>query len=191
MNARVEDKQAISELMTGWMHRDLNEWDHLRGLFHPGARMEIAWFEGPATEFVAASEKMGHSDLRSKHLIANPVITFNGDKAVVETNAVLVAENVRLNLGFNVHNRFIDRVGKRDGRWGIVHRCSVYDNGTFTFPLGLVDIDQAVVTKYPREYAALAYVLEKSGYPVNRVFPTKGSDLEREIKDAAAKWLNE
>ncbi|ONI79493.1 hypothetical protein ALI144C_27240 [Actinosynnema sp. ALI-1.44] len=189
MNARVEDKQAISDLMTGWIHRDLDEWDQVRGLFHPGARMEIAWFEGPATDFVDASERMSHSDLRSKHLIANPAITFNGDKAVVETNAMLIGENIALSLGFTVHSRFIDRVEKRDGAWAIVHRFSVYDNGTFTFPLGLVDIDQAVVTKYPREYAALAYVLEKSGYPIDRVFPTRGSDLEREIKDAAAKWL--
>nr|CTQ96803.1 Bile acid 7-alpha dehydratase BaiE (EC 4.2.1.106) [Kibdelosporangium sp. MJ126-NF4] len=189
MNDRVEDKLAISDLMTGWMHRDLSQWDQLRGLFHADARMEIAWFEGPAGDFVDASERMGHSDLRSKHLIANPVVTFHGDKAVVETNAVLIGENIQLNLGFNVHNRFIDRVEKRDGRWGIVHRCSVYDHGTFTFPLGLIDIEGATVAKYPREYAALAYVLEKSGYPVNRVFPTKGSDLERDIRNAAARWL--
>jgi hypothetical protein len=36
--------------------------------------------------------------------------------------------------------------------------------------------------KYPREYAPLAYLLAKSAFPVNRVYPTKGSDLEKTIK---------
>jgi hypothetical protein len=43
--------------------------------------------------------------------------------------------------------------------------------------------------KYPREYAPLAYVLEKSGFPANRVYPTKGSDLEKTIKAKGATWL--
>jgi hypothetical protein len=34
--------------------------------------------------------------------------------------------------------------------------------------------DLLAVQKYPREYAPLAYLLEKSGFPVNRVYPTKG-----------------
>jgi hypothetical protein len=61
--------------------------------------------------------------------------------------------------------------------------------GTFTFPTGIVDIDPAAVARYPREYAALAYLLEKSGFPVTRVFATKGSDLEKEIKESATAWL--
>jgi hypothetical protein len=61
--------------------------------------------------------------------------------------------------------------------------------GAFTFPGGIVEIDPAVVARYPREYAALAYLLEKSGFPVSRVFATKGSDLEKEIKESAMAWL--
>jgi hypothetical protein len=45
------------------------------------------------------------------------------------------------------------------------------------------------VQKYPREYAPLAYLLEKSGFPVNRVYPTKGSDLEKTIKAKGRTWL--
>ena len=61
--------------------------------------------------------------------------------------------------------------------------------GTFTFPLGPVEIDQSIVTKYPREYAALAYMLEKSGFPLNRVFATRGSELEQKMKASAKAWL--
>ncbi|HEY2454207.1 MAG TPA: nuclear transport factor 2 family protein [Scandinavium sp.] len=188
-NATLDDRQQITDLMTGWIHRDLAQWESMRALFHPEGTIEITWFEGLFSEFVDASAKMGVSALKTKHLIGNPVITFNGDKALVETNAMIVGENIELDLGCSVHNRFYDRVEKRNGVWKIVHRQSVYDMGGFTFPQGLVEIDKAVSKKYPREYAALAYVLEKSGFPVNRVFATRGSELEKNMKVEGQAWL--
>jgi hypothetical protein len=188
-NATLDDRQQITDLMTGWIHRDLAQWDAMRALFHPEGTIEITWFEGLFSEFVDASAKMGASALKTKHLIGAPVVTFNGDKALVETNAMIVGENIELDLGCSVHNRFYDRVEKRDGLWKIVHRQSVYDMGGFVFPQGLVEIDKAVSKKYPREYAALAYVLEKSGFPVNRVFATRGSELEKKMKEEGQAWL--
>lgn len=192
MNATLQDRQDIADLMTGWIHRDLGEWDLLRELFHPDGRIEVTWFEGPASEFVDASARMGASDLRTKHLITAPVVTFSADgmRAVSETNAVIVAENVRLGLGCEAHNRFIDRLERRDAGWRILHRTSVYDFGSFTFPVGVVEIDRAALEKYPREYAALAYLLEVSGFPVQRTFATRGSELERVIKQSAMDWLD-
>lgn len=187
--ARLQDRLDIADLMTGWIHRDLAQWDQLRALFHPEGEIEITWFEGLASEFVDASMRMGESDLRTKHFVASPVITFNGDKALVETNAVIVGENVRLGLGCSSHNRFFDLVEKRDGVWKIVRRQSIYDMGSFTFPRGIVDIDSKIVDRYPREYAPLAYLLDKSGFPVKRVFATKGSQLEAEMKATGAAWL--
>ena len=55
--------------------------------------------------------------------------------------------------------------------------------------MDLMDIDQHTVRKYPREYAPLAYLLDKSGFPVERVFATKGSTLEAQMKDAGNAWL--
>lgn len=109
MSTRIEDRAAITDLMTGWMHRDLSEWDQLRGLFHPDATIAITWFDGLATDFVDGSARMGASDLRTKHLITNPSITFRGDRALVQTNAVIMAENTALDLGCTAHNRFWDR----------------------------------------------------------------------------------
>ncbi|WGS55172.1 nuclear transport factor 2 family protein (plasmid) [Paraburkholderia sp. D15] len=189
MNARVEDRMQITDLITGWLYRDLGDWDRLRGLFHLDGTIEVTWFEGNFGDFVDGSMAMGASDLRTKHLIGTPVVTFNGSKAIVETNAVIVAENSRLELGGVAHNRFYDMAEQRDGVWKLLRRQSVYDFGSFTFPLGVVDIDRAVAAKYPREYAALGYLLEKSGFPVKRVFATRGSQLEREMKEHAADWL--
>ncbi|MBE9373864.1 nuclear transport factor 2 family protein [Saccharopolyspora sp. HNM0983] len=192
MAATAQDRQDIADLMTGWIHRDLGEWDELRDLFHPDARIAITWFEGPASEFVDASAEMGASDLRTKHLVTAPVVTFSADgtRAFSETNAVIVGENVELALGCNTHSRFLDRLEKRDGAWRIVERGAVYDFATFTYPAGLVHVDQEALSQHPREYGALAYLLEASGFPVRRAFPVKGGEQERDMKRRALDWVH-
>ncbi|HGM5493065.1 TPA: nuclear transport factor 2 family protein [Serratia fonticola] len=192
MQHHIEDRLQITDLMTGWIYRDLGQWDALRQLFHPDGTIEVTWFEGKARDFIDGSMKMGASEARTKHLIGTPLVSFNpsATKAIVETNAVIVGENIKLNVGCEGHNRFYDRVEKRDGVWKLLHRESIYDMATFTFPMGPVEIESAVVAKYPREYAALAYMLEKSGFPVKRVFATRGSELEIKMKTAGLAWLN-
>jgi hypothetical protein len=69
MQSYIADRLNIADLMTGWIHRDLGEWDSLRKLFHPDGIIEITWFEGKFTDFVDASVRMGASDLRTKHVI--------------------------------------------------------------------------------------------------------------------------
>ena len=191
MQHHLEDRLQITDLMTGWIHRDLGQWDALRELFHPDGTIEVTWFEGLASEFIDGSMKMGASDARTKHLIGTPVVTFNqtATKAIVETNAMIIGENVTLDVGCVGHNRFYDLVEKREGIWKLLHRQSIYDMATFTFPMGPVEIDSVVVAKYPREYAALAYMLEKSGFPVKRIFATRGSELEKDMKAAGTAWL--
>ena len=191
MQNQNNDRQQLIDLVNGWIHRDLGEWAQLRDLFHPDGTIEITWFEGLASDFVDGSMRMGASDLRTKHLITLPRITFNadGNKATLETNAVIIAENVKLNIGCECHNRFFDLAEKRDGVWKLFHRQSIYDMGTFTFPQGWVEIAQSDVVRYPREYAPLAYLLEKSGFPLGRVFATRGSELEAKMKAEGQRWL--
>lgn len=191
MDSYLADRRAIDDLMTGWMRRDLAQWEAMRELFHPDGVIEITWFRGLFTDFVDASARMGTSDLKTKHVITTPAVTFHGDRAVAETNAIVVAENGKLKLGCQSHNRFYDRIEKRDGVWKIVDRRSIYDMGSFTFPCGIVDIDSDTATKYPPEYAALAYLLDKSGFPVTGTFATKGSALEVELKSSGQRWLED
>ena len=168
---QLQDRQDLNDLMNGWMHRDLGEWEQLRNLFHPDGTIEITWFEGLASDFVEGSMRMGASDLRTKHMIGSPAVTFNdrGDKAILETNAMIIAENIKLNIGCECHNRFYDLAEKREGVWKLFH--------------------SKIAANYPREYAALAYLLEQSGFPLGRVFATRDSELEANMKANAKKWL--
>jgi hypothetical protein len=187
----TSDRQDIADLMTGWIHRDLGEWDLLRDLFTPDGQIEITWFSGAASDFVDGSARMGASDIRTKHLIATPTIRFSEDgaRAVSETNAIIVAESGPLRLGAQAHSRFIDRLVKQDGSWRIADRRAVYDFSSFTFPAGIVPVDQAIVDAHPIEYAALAYILSVGGFPVDGTYPTRGSAAERTIKSTANSWL--
>lgn len=188
----LEDRLAINDLMNGWMHRDLSQWDELGKLFHPEGTIEVTWFEGLASEFIKGSMRMGGSDLGTKHLFGTPVVVFNSarDKAISETNAMIIGQNSKLELGATCHNRFYDMLEKRDGVWRILRRQVVYDFGTFDFPFGQVEIDKEAAKRYPAAYAPLAYLLEKSGFPVQRVFATKGSALEADMKAQAQRWLD-
>jgi hypothetical protein len=69
MQTSLEDRQSITDLMTGWIHRDLPEWDKLRELFHPDGTIEVSWFEGLAGEFIYGAMRTSKSDLRTKHFV--------------------------------------------------------------------------------------------------------------------------
>ncbi len=192
MNAQyIEDRLAISDLLNGWMHRDLSQWDELGKLFHPEGTIEVTWFEGLASEFIKGSMRMGKSDIGTKHFIGNPLVKFNAaqNKAIAETNAMIIGQNSKLALAAPCHNRFYDMLEKRNGEWRILRRQVIYDFGSFDFPLGTVDIDRDAASRYPIAYAPLAWLLEKSGFPVQRVFATKGSELETRMKKDAENWL--
>ncbi|MBB5916171.1 hypothetical protein BJY24_005083 [Nocardia transvalensis] len=192
---RIGDRLAIGDLMTGWIHRDRERWEELAGLFHEDATLRILWFSGSARDFVDRSRRMGHGPLRSKHFIGPPAIRFAGERAFVETNAILLAELTDTGIGATVHNRFLDRVSRRDGVWRIDHRDSVYDMGGFTYPFGVAgapDIDSTSLSdRHPREYAALAYLLEAAGHPVTGTYPTRFGAQEAAILEAGNAWLAE
>jgi hypothetical protein len=118
---------------------------------------------------------------------------LSGDRAFVETNAILLVDQVDLGIGATIHNRFLDRVSRRDGIWRITHRDSVYDMGGFTYPFGThgaEDVDaEALCRRHPREYAALAYLLERSGHAVTGTYPTRFSEREQAILIEGYEWL--
>ena len=44
MPMTVQDRFQIADLITGWIHRDLGEWDQVRDLFHPDGEIEVTYF---------------------------------------------------------------------------------------------------------------------------------------------------
>lgn len=190
MSTRQADRSSITELMTAWgSHRDAGRWDRLESLFAPEATLELTWVQATASDFVAAARRHATGALRSKHVISNPYVTVAGDRAIAETNAMLVTDQPDLDLGAITHIRYLDRLVRIDGRWAIAHRVSIYDSCGLTFPYGPVDVDRAVIRRFPREYAGLAYLLQLSGYEPSDRSPTRGSAREAELQERDSAWL--
>lgn len=190
-DGRDADRAAITRLMNGWIHCDPGQWDELAALFHPGATIDISWIEGTATQFIEAS-RTSRAPLRIKHLIGVPLVTFAGDRAFVETSAVIHMIDDELKLGVVEHNRFLDCVSMADGQWRINHRGTSYDMGWFTCPFGVAAADpvqEDLMVGEPVEYAPMAYLNARHGRPLGRRSATRGSDLEQAIRDRGAQWL--
>jgi hypothetical protein len=49
-------------------------------------------------------------------------ISLTNDKAIAETNAIIVCDNAALKLGCNAHGRFFDLIERRDRNWKILKR---------------------------------------------------------------------
>lgn len=103
---------------------------------------------------------------------------------------MIIVHNDSIKLGSTVHARFYDQIEKLNNEWKIKRRQVFYDFGSFDYPAGIVPIDQTIVNKFPINYAPLGYVLNSAGYPVNRVFATKNSDAEKQIRQQGQLWLN-
>lgn len=135
--------------------------------------------------------RMGASNLQIKHLIGTSAVTLRGDKAVVETNAMIVGENARPQLGCSVHNRFLDLAQRRKARrpLAVAQARERLRHGHVHVLAGLRRQRPCHRQAPSARYAPLAYVLEKSGVPVGRVFATRGSAFEKTMKADTAAWL--
>src|SRR5262249_61904002 len=66
---------------------------------------------------------------RSKHQIFPSVVRLAGDRALAETNIViLVRQKIAGVLAdMTSYAHFLDRLERREGRWAIVERAAIYE----------------------------------------------------------------
>jgi hypothetical protein len=107
MQTVLEDRQSIADLMTGWIHRDLAEWDKLRELFHPDGSIEISWFEGLASDFVDGSMRMGKSEYY--------ILAVRGFEGRITIPAEAQGPCAILLASFSDALRALETVSKEDG----------------------------------------------------------------------------
>jgi 3-phenylpropionate/cinnamic acid dioxygenase small subunit len=63
------------------------------------------------------------------HFISNIVIDLDGDQADVESYhiAVVIRDEANGQAETRIGGRYLDKMARRHGRWGIVHRDVVFD----------------------------------------------------------------
>jgi hypothetical protein len=126
----ANDNYACADLIQAWgFYRDQGKWPQLLATFVPEGEISVSWFSGSFRQFVDRCRQSFDSGQRSKHHIFPSVVRVARDRALAETNIVIL---VRQKIGgvladMTSHARFLDRLERRAERWAIVERNAIYE----------------------------------------------------------------
>ena len=193
----VSDREAISELINAWVyHRDRGNWDELRDTFWTEGTISFSWFDGPFEQFVDAIKEMAEKGIQAKHIVAQPFIKINGDRAVSEADITLSARGGigPLEIDLTTYGRFYDLLEKREGEWRILKRTAIYEKDrmdcvqpSFLFWIANFFIN---LKKYPKACRHTAFALEKAGYEVAKNIVEDPSEELKLLYKKGDDWLS-
>ena len=195
-SGNVSDREAISELINAWVyHRDRGNWDELRDTFWPEGTISLSWFDGPFEQFVDSSKELAEKGSPAKHMVDQPFVKINGNRAVSEANVTLLGRGVvgPLEIDLTTYLRFYDLLEKREGRWRILKRTAIYEKDRMDCvrPSLLFWIASFFIKlkKYPKACRFTAFALEKAGYEIaDNIVEDQSDELKRLCKEGDA-WL--
>lgn len=140
----LRDREEIRELILRYI-RGIDRLDEslIRRTFHPGAVDDHGPRKSDVDGLVRWLQDHADGPEQILHLVGNCTIDLFGDRAVAETYSVAyhrfspTAE--RAHFGPLEHRRgvptrmttvyrYVDRLERRDGRWGVVHRTMVMED---------------------------------------------------------------
>jgi SnoaL-like domain len=194
MNDEVLDRIAVRELVENWvLYRDANDWDRFRTVWHPPGRMNATWKQGTMEEFIAASIEGFDRGVRILHFLGGSTVDVLGDRAVAQTKMTISQRAPVDGVECDVvcTGRFYDFFERREGRWGLVERQPIYEKDRLdpVDPAATLELDGALLARFPVGYRHLAYLQTRIGYTVKTDMPgLTGSDVEALYHRGAA-WL--
>jgi hypothetical protein len=192
----TNDKYACAELIQAWgLYRDQGKWPELLATFVPDGRISISWFSGSFGDFVDRCRRSFEAGQRSKHHIFPSMVRVAGDRALAETNIVIL---VRQKIGdvpvdMTSNARFLDRLERRGGRWAIVERTAIYERDR----LDPVEPSEAFdrlfkasdLSRYPEPYRYMAARLAAAGRLLAPVVYCDGRPETAALYERYDAWL--
>ncbi len=188
------DEQAILRLIHRWMvFRDTGDWERLRPIWHEDGRMTASWRQGTADEFIAANRASWDKGLSIFHEAGAVAIEVRDARALSQTKMTITqrAELDGVLCDVTCMARHHDRWEKRDGRWGLVSRETVFDRDRIdaVVPGETVRLDRELLESFPAPYRHLGYLQTKLGYPVSKEIPHLRSPQADALYADARRWL--
>jgi len=189
-----DDRHLISELVQNWaVWRDAGDWDRFATLWHDDGTMMATWFQGPAADFIRVSREGFERGVRILHFLGGTSIDLAGARAIAQTKMTISQRASVDGVECDVvcTGRFYDFLEKRDGRWGIVLRQPIYEKDRLdpVDPGARLELDQALLARFPDGYRHLAYAQTGIGYDVKTDMPgLTGPEVER-LYERGAAWL--
>ena len=190
-------KMEIAELVNSWGYfRDQGRWAELLDAFHPEGAISVSWYDGPYREFVSQSRQLAeaHRDMVIKHQVAIPLIKVKGNRGLSEASVTISVRSRTPGGTFEQtsYARFIDRVERRDGRWRILRRDTVYERDR------LDAVDQSTLPqsfyenldRYPAQVMFLASTIKRRGAEISKSTLLAGTAQVARVYSDNDVWLS-
>ncbi|MFJ3802595.1 nuclear transport factor 2 family protein [Streptomyces sp. NPDC090088] len=192
MNA---DRTSIRQLVENWaLWRDAGAWDRFATVWHPDGWMSSTWFQGPAADFIAASEQGFDNGVSILHFLGGHTSDVMGARAIAQTKMTISqrAEVDGVQVDVVCTGRFYDFLSRDDaGDWTVVRRQPIYEKDRLDVvdPAASLKLDPELLGRFPVGYRHLGYVQTKVGFTVKPGLPgLVGEAVERLYREGAA-WL--
>ncbi|MCB2013434.1 MAG: nuclear transport factor 2 family protein [Sphingobium sp.] len=192
------DERNIRALVAGFVYRDQEKWEQLADIFWPDGRLALSWFSGTIDEFLVQSRGLAASGkVMLKHQIGRPRVQVHGDRAIGETDIIIM---LRVRIGENSTlvdttswARFNDRYEKRDGKWKILLRTAIYEKDRVD-PVEPGDtvqwtISEDVRNAFPHQYKRLASTMMELGRTQMPPAIVNASEDQDQLEQEAQLWL--
>ncbi len=188
------DKLAIREVVENWIvYRDSGDWERFATVWHPDGWMTATWFQGPAKDFIEVSRQGFNKGVNILHSLGGWTCDVAGNRAISQVK-VTVYQRAALDgvlVDVVCMGRHYDFFEKRDGKWAIVRRQSIFEKDRMDplDPSVVLKLDEKQLAAFPEGYRHLAYLQTKIGYKVkNNVPGLRGPGVEKLYKEGKA-WL--
>jgi hypothetical protein len=194
MTNEMLQKLRIREVVENWaVWRDAGDWERFRTVWHADGRMMATWFQGSADGFIAANRQGWARGVRILHFLGGSSIDVAGRRAVSQTKMTISqrAEVHGIVCDVVCTGRFYDFFARREERWGLVLRQPIYEKDRLdpVAPSASVELDGAVLGRFPDGYRHLAYLQTQVGYDVKADMPgLEGPEVD-DLYARGAAWL--
>jgi len=191
---QLADRRQIRDLLENWaVWRDAGDWERFRQVWHPDGRMMATWFQGSGDEFIRVSQEGWARGVSILHFLGGISIEVIGSRAISQTKMTISQRGDVEGVTCDVvcTGRFYDFLEKRNNRWGIVLRQPIYEKDRIdpVSPAAKLELDAALLARFPEGYRHLAYMQTRIGYTVKPDMPgLKGKEVEQ-LYGRGAAWL--
>jgi hypothetical protein len=194
VNELASDKLQIREVVENWVvWRDSADWERFATVWHPDGWMTATWFQGPAAEFIEVSRRGFEAGVNILHQLGGFSCEVAGGRAVAQTKMTIHQRASLDGIPTDVvcWGRFYDFFEKRDERWAIVRRQPIYEKDRLdqVDPSAKLELDPALLAKFPDGYRHLAYLQTKAGFTVKQGLPGLRGEAVQELYEEGAAWL--
>jgi hypothetical protein len=176
MTDEMLERLTLREMIENWvLWRDACLWEKFRTLWHDEGRMMATWTQGTADEFIEMSKQGFARGVRILHFLGGSTIEVRGHRATAQTKMTIAQRAPVHEVLCDVvcTGRFFDFFEKRAGRWGLVLRQPIYEKDRLdpVDPAARLQLDAALLAKFPEGYRHLAYLQTQIGYKIKLNMP--------------------